>query len=54
MVPRKPAKFETPGYNFSEMSFMIYSRKTGKYLNESFFCRKLTRNRVDEIVFVKF
>ena len=36
MVPRKPAKFETPGYNFSEMSFVIYSRKTGKYFNQIF------------------
>ena len=54
MVPRKLAKFETPGYNFSEMFFVIYSRKTGKYLNQGFFCRKFTRNRVDEIVVVKF
>ena len=37
MVPRKPAKFENPGLNFSEMSFVIYSRKTGKYLNLNFF-----------------
>ena len=37
MVPRKPAKFEYPGETFSEMSFVIYSRKTGKYLNQNFF-----------------
>ena len=36
------------------MSFVIYSSKTGKYLNKIFFYWKLTRNRVDEIVFVKF
>ena len=34
MVPRKLAKFENPGKSFSEMSFVIYSRKTGKYLNQ--------------------
>ena len=37
MVPRKPAKFENPGWNFPEISFVIYSRKTGKYLNQNFF-----------------
>ena len=37
MVPRKPAKFEYPGENFSKMSFVIYSRKTGKYFNKNFF-----------------
>ena len=37
MVPRKPAKFENPGQNFSEVSFVIYSRKTGKYLNQNIF-----------------
>ena len=36
MVPRKPAKFENPGQKFSEMSFVIYSRKTEKYLNQTF------------------
>ena len=36
MEPRKPAKFENPSQNFSEMSFVIYSRKTGKYLNQNF------------------
>ena len=35
------------------MAFVIYSRKTGKYLNQSFL-QDLSRNRVDEIVFVKF
>ena len=34
------------------MAFVIYSRKTGKYLNQSFL-QDLSRNRVDEIVFVK-
>ena len=37
MVPRKAAKFENPSKNFSEMSFVIYSRKTGKYLNQNYF-----------------
>ena len=37
MVPRKPVKFENLGQHFSEMSFVIYSRKTGKYLNQFFF-----------------
>ena len=50
MVIRNGAKFEPSGYNFSEMSFVIYSR----IFEPKFFYRKLTRNRVDEIVFVKF
>ena len=35
---------------------MIYSSKTGKYLNQHFFTESWpgSRNRVDEIVFVKF
>ena len=38
------------------MSFVIYSSKTGKYLNQNFFTESWpgTRNRVDEIVFIKF
>ena len=37
MVPRKPANIENPDKNFSEMSFVIYNRKTGKYLNQNLF-----------------
>ena len=37
MVPGKPAKFENPGWNFSKMFFVIYSCKTGKYLNQDYF-----------------
>ena len=40
--PRKAAKLENPGKNFSEMSFVIYSRKTGKFWNQNFSDRKLT------------
>ena len=38
------------------MSFVIYSCKTGKYLSQNLFTGSWpgTRNRVDEIVFVKF
>ena len=39
VVSRKAVEFESPGQNFSEMSFVIYSRKTGK-------CWTLTRNSV--------
>ena len=35
MAPRKPVKLENLGWNFSEMSFVIYSRKTRKYLNQN-------------------
>ena len=48
MIPRKPARFENLGYNFSKMSLVIYSCKTGKYLNQNFFYRNLTRNCVDK------
>ena len=53
MVPKKTAKFENPGQNFSEMSFVIYSVNC-KIFEPKFFYRKLTRNLVDEIVIVKF
>ena len=32
VVSRKAVKFESPGQNFSEMSLVISSRKTGKVL----------------------
>ena len=47
MVLRKPARFENLVSNFSKMSPVIYSRKTGKYLNQDFFYRKLTKNCLD-------
>ena len=38
--------------NFSEMSFVIYSRKTGKYLNKNFL--QEVDQESGEIVIVKF
>ena len=48
MVPRKAAKLENPGLNFSEIAAKLENLET------KLFYKKFTRNRVDEIGFVKF
>ena len=37
VVPRKVAKLENPGLNFSEMPFVIHSRENGKCRNQNSF-----------------